>query len=151
MTTTDFPVEGCAIAAEGLQMIERVTGRVGYRQAALSAFVNGAWVGAVVGLVLGLFTARPLLSGLVLAMWGLLVSGVVASILWLVGGALGRDRGEFASVQGLHARRYDVVVTAGRAAAAGGSSTAVTVTADNLGTALSMPTGRILRTGRGRP
>ncbi len=100
LSTTHFPVEESAIVAEGPQMVECVTGRVGYRQAALSAFANGAWAGAVVGLVLGLFTVRPLLTGLVLAMWGLLVGGLVCIVLRIAGQALRRDGRDVESVQG---------------------------------------------------
>ncbi len=119
LSDSDFPVERCAIVAEGLQIVERVTGRVGYREATVSGMANGAWVGAIVGLVLGLFSFRPVVSGLVLAWWGLLIGGAVGALLGLAGHAMRQGRRDFASIQDVQAQRYDVTVDAELAARAG--------------------------------
>jgi hypothetical protein len=68
-----FPVERVAIVGRDLQLVEQVTGRMGYGQAALRAALQGA--------VLGLLTHA------------------------MTGG-----RRDFASVSGMQASHYDVLV-----------------------------------------
>src|SRR5687768_17082866 len=68
-----FPVERPAIVAEGIRLVEQVTGRLSYGRAALNGAIAGALTGAFFGFIFGLFDwIDPLISALVLALYGLI-------------------------------------------------------------------------------
>jgi uncharacterized membrane protein len=106
-----FPVERVAIIGRDPQLVERVTGRRGYGQAALNGATAGSLFGALFGWLFGLFNwIHPLINGLLLAAYGLVSGagfGALAGLLshWALGG-----RRNFSSVGGMVAARYDVVV-----------------------------------------
>jgi hypothetical protein len=102
-----FPVERAAIVAEGLRIVEQVTGRLDYGRAALTGALNGGTLGAVVGLLLGLFSSGPAFG---LLLRGLLVGLVYGAIAGLVGKAMTGGRRDFTSVTGMQAERYQVMV-----------------------------------------
>lgn len=105
-----FPVERVSIVAEDLRLVEQVTGRVGYGQAALQGAGSGAVIGAFFGFFLGLFSlADPLVSALVLVLYGLIFGAIVGAILGLAFQALSGGRRDFSSVGGIEAGRYDVM------------------------------------------
>ena len=105
-----FPVERLSIVAQDLRFVERVTGRLGYGTAALQGLLSGAVVGALLGFLFGLFSLiEPLVSGLVLALWGLVVGGAAGAVIGLLGHALSGGRRDFAAVGSLQAGQYDVI------------------------------------------
>lgn len=106
-----FPVNRLAIVGAGLESFEQVTGRKGYGKAAAGGFATGALIGATVGWLLGLFTVvQPLLvSAIVLALWGVIIGGVIGIALGLIGHAMSRGRRDFSSVSTVRAQRYDVL------------------------------------------
>lgn len=105
-----FPVEKTAIVAQEIRFVEQVTGRRGLASAAVEGGLTGAGVGALVGFLLGLFTFfEPLVSGFVLAFWGLVLGAIVGSVLGLVSQGLTFGRRDFGSVGAFHAGRFDVV------------------------------------------
>ena len=55
LSDNHFPVQSVTIVGTGLQMVERVTGRLTYPRVALAGALSGAWFGLFVGLVLSLF------------------------------------------------------------------------------------------------
>jgi hypothetical protein len=70
-----FPVERVAIVAEDLRLVEQVTGRRGYGQAALQGAGSGALIGLIFGFFLGLFNViDPLISAFYLG------------LVWLING-----------------------------------------------------------------
>jgi hypothetical protein len=103
-----FPVEQVRIVGYGLTTVERVTGRLTNRKAASAGAAAGAWVGLLLGLLLGLFMPGVvwvvvlLASSALSAVWGALI-GFVAH--WFT-----RGRRDFASLKGLAAERYALVV-----------------------------------------
>jgi heat induced stress protein YflT len=105
-----FPVERVSIVAEGLRFEERITGRKGYGRAALEWLGAGALPGALIGFVFGLFSLiDPLVSGLVLAFYGLGFGAVLGAIVGLIFHALSGGRRDFSSVGSMRADSYDVV------------------------------------------
>ena len=106
-----FPVERVAIVGHGLRYVEQVQGRVTAGRAALVGAVQGAILGLVFGALASLFfvldpspaTALLLLYGLAAGVLFGAVLGVLARL------AAGGDR-DFASVAGMEADRYDIVV-----------------------------------------
>ena len=50
-----FAVENITVVGEGVQLVERVTGRLTYPRAAGAGAASGAWFGLFIGLLLSLF------------------------------------------------------------------------------------------------
>jgi hypothetical protein len=106
-----FPVQRVAIVGRDLQSVEQVTGRLGYGRAALNGAAQGAVLGLLFGWLFGLFNwVDPLVASLTLALYGLLWGAVVGALVGLLWHALSGGRRDFASVGGMQATRYDVMV-----------------------------------------
>ncbi|MDX6625731.1 MAG: hypothetical protein QOE56_720 [Solirubrobacterales bacterium] len=106
-----FPVERVAIVARDLRIVEQVTGRMGYGGAALRGAVSGAFVGFLVGWLFGIFDwFNPVVAAAWLAFDGLWFGAVVGALMGLLLQALTRGRRDFASVAGMTADHYDVIV-----------------------------------------
>ncbi len=110
LSDEQFPVERVTIVAEGLRLVEQVTGRVGYGRAALQGAGSGALIGLFFGFILGLFSLiDPLVSALALAFWGLVLGAILGAIIGLISHAASGGRRDFSSVGGMEAERYDVL------------------------------------------
>ncbi len=106
-----FPVERVAIVARGLKMVEQVTGRRGYLEAALQGLVSGAVIGILIGWLFGLFNwFEPITSAFWLAIDGLWFGALVGTLFGLLSQALSRGRRDFGSVASLSADHYEVLV-----------------------------------------
>lgn len=106
-----FPVERVSIVGRDLRLVEQVTGRMGYPEAALRGAISGAFVGALVGWLFGVFDwFEPLLAAAWLAFQGLWFGAVVGALIGLGLHALMRGRRDFSSVAGMRADRYEVLV-----------------------------------------
>lgn len=116
-----FPVERVAIVADGIRLVEQVTGRLSYGRAALSGALTGALTGAFFGFIFGLFDwIDPLISGLVLALYGLIFGAIVGALFGVVAYAMTGGQRDFTSISGMQADRYSVMVEAGMADEAAG-------------------------------
>lgn len=105
-----FPVERVAIVAEDLRLVEQVTGRMGYGQAALQGAGLGALLGLVFGFLLGLFSFfNPVFSALYLGIVWLIYGAIIGLIVGLIGHALSGGRRDFSSIGGIQAGRYNVM------------------------------------------
>jgi hypothetical protein len=114
-----LPVQGALIVGRGLRSVERVTGQLTRRRAALRSAISGAILGAVFGWLLGLLDViDPVIFGLVLALCGAVVGGTLAALLGAAGHALTAGRRDFASVGYLQADSYHLLIDAGLADAA---------------------------------
>ena len=110
LSDEQFPVERITIVAEGLRLVEQVTGRVGYGRAALQGAGSGAFIGLFFGFILGLFSLiDPLVSALALAFWGLVLGAILGAIIGLISHAASGGRRDFSSVGSMEAERYDVL------------------------------------------
>lgn len=106
-----FPVERVAIVARDLKLVEQVTGRRGYLEAALQGLVSGALIGVLIGWLFGVFNwFEPITSAFWLAIDGLWFGALVGALLGLLLQGLSRGRRDFDSVSGLSADRYEVLV-----------------------------------------
>ena len=110
-----FAVDRVAIVADDVRLVEHVTGRAGYGDAAW----RGAFVGGIVGLVWAWLVAvlnwsQPVMATGWLTLWGLIVGLVIGAVIGaLIAAALhAATRGDrdFDSVRGFEADRYDLVV-----------------------------------------
>jgi hypothetical protein len=97
-----FPVERVAIVAEDLRLIEQVTGRRGYGQAALQGAGLGAVLGFIIGLFIGLFSPY---IGILYGIYGVIIGLIVG----LVSHALSGGQRDFSSIGGIQAGRYNVM------------------------------------------
>lgn len=103
-----FPVQRVAIVAEGLRFVEQVTGRLNYGRAALAGALSGAVTGGFIGLIFGLISiTTPLLT---FVLYGLIVGAIIGGIMSLITYALSGGRRDFASVSGMQAERYNIMV-----------------------------------------
>jgi hypothetical protein len=106
-----FPVERTQIVGRGLQYVEHVTGRMDHGRAALNGALSGAFVGLLIGWLFAVFNwADPLVASGWLIFDGLWFGAVVGAVFGLLQHALLRGRRDFASVHGMRAERYDVLV-----------------------------------------
>jgi hypothetical protein len=106
-----FPVERVSIVGRDLNLVEQVVGRV----TVLRATLNGAASGALAGLLIGwLFTvfnwADPVVARGWLILDGLWFGAIVGALFGLLSHLLTAGRRDFASVGGLQAAHYDVLV-----------------------------------------
>jgi hypothetical protein len=103
-----FPVERARIVAEGLRIVEQVTGRLSWARVLVGGALSGAVVGTLIGWILGLVVTPDM--GFEVAAFGALlgaVAGMIANGLthWADGG-----RRDFTSVQQIDADRYAILV-----------------------------------------
>jgi len=113
LSDNHFPVQSVTIVGTGLQMVERVTGRLTYPRVALAGALSGAWFGLFVGLLLSLFggtDAALLAAPLFGAAFGMLF-GVISY-------ALTGGRRDFTSTSQIVAGEYAVLCLAEQAGAA---------------------------------
>lgn len=93
-----------------MRLVEQVTGRMGRDGAALQGAARGALPGALIGWIFGLLNwLDPVVSGLLLALNGLVFGALVGALFGLLVHAARRGRRDFASVSFMQPSRYDVV------------------------------------------
>jgi hypothetical protein len=108
LSDAGFPVERVAIVGHGLRSVERVTGRVSTGRAALIGASQGVLLGALFGLLVGLAWGPE--ATLLLMLYGIVAGGLFGALMGAVTHAATRGERDFASVAGLEAERYEVVV-----------------------------------------
>jgi hypothetical protein len=109
LSDKQFPVQNCLIVGTELKQIERVTGRLNYRKAAMAGLASGLWFGLLVGFLLSFFASSSTsFFPLVLSS---AVFGAVFFAIWAVAGyAATGGRRDFTSVSQVVATRYEVLV-----------------------------------------
>lgn len=116
LSDAGFPVEHVRIVGTGLRSVEQVTGRLTTGAAAGRGALSGLWFGLLMGLLFGLFA--PGFGFL----WIVLISMVLGAVFGAIAGAVGHaatgGQRDFASIQGVEAESYEVMVEASFAAEA---------------------------------
>jgi hypothetical protein len=111
LSDAKFPVERTAIVGSDLRLVEQVTGRLSLGTAALRGALGGAFVGGLIGWLFGAFDwFHPLISWGWLVLDGLWFGAVVGGLAGLLLHALTGGQRDFASIGGLQAARYDLLV-----------------------------------------
>jgi hypothetical protein len=100
-----FPVQNVTIVGNGLQMVERVTGRLTYGRAAGAGAASGAWFGLLIGLMLSVFGGGG--SGALLT--GILVGAGFGMLFGVISYALTGGRRDFTSSSQIVASEYTVL------------------------------------------
>jgi hypothetical protein len=111
LSDAGFPVERVAIVGHDLRYVEQVAGRLTTGRAALMGALQGALLGGLLGLIVALvFTLDPSPAAPLLVLYGIVVGGLLGALLGaLTHAATGGER-DFASVSGLQADRFEVLV-----------------------------------------
>lgn len=105
----EIPARAIAIVGVGVQTVERVTGRLGYANAARSGAVNGVLIGLFLSAIFVLGNPAVPMQAFV----GILFVGVaIGMILSLITYSIVRRRRDYASVMQLKADHYEVTVLA---------------------------------------
>jgi xanthosine utilization system XapX-like protein len=105
----EIPARDIAIVGHDLRSVERVTGRLGYAEAARSGAINGLLLGMLFSAILVLGSPSVPIQAFV----GVLFVGIaIGMLLSLITYSLVRRRRDFASVMQVVAERYDVTVSA---------------------------------------
>jgi hypothetical protein len=108
-----FPVHRVQVVGRGLTLVEDVTGRRSFDRAAAEGAVSGALIAGTLGLLFGLLNwVDPLISALLLGLYGVAFGAAVGALLGLGLYALTRGRRDFSSARSLTAGRYDVLADA---------------------------------------
>jgi hypothetical protein len=111
LSDNDFPVDRVSIVGRDLEYVEQVTGRMTYGAAALRGALSGAMVGLLVGWLFAVFNWFNAVIG-----WGWLIldglwfGAVVGAVFGLLAHALTGGRRDFASIGGMRANRYELLV-----------------------------------------
>lgn len=106
-----FPVERVAIVGHGLRYVEQVQGRVTAGRAALVGAVQGAILGVVFGALASLFfVLDPSPAAALLLLYGLAAGAFIGAVLGVLAHLVAGGDRDFASVAGMEADRYDIVV-----------------------------------------
>ena len=106
-----FPVERVSIVGRDLKLVERVTGRMTYGRSALQGALSGALAGVLIGWLFTVFNwFDPVVARGWLILDGLWFGALVGALFGLLAHALTGGRRDFASVGGMQADRYDVLV-----------------------------------------
>jgi uncharacterized membrane protein len=111
LAKANFPVEHVTIMGRGMQMVERVTGKLTWIDNVIRGMLTGALVGLLVGWLFGVFDwFNPIVSAFWLAVDGFWFGAVVGSLFGFIAWLFIRGRRDFASVGGLQAQRYELHV-----------------------------------------
>jgi hypothetical protein len=103
-----FPVERITIVGSGLRTVEQVAGRLTTGRAALIGAGEGAMIGLLFALLFGLFFTGPGFFALLL--YALIAGAIFGAILGALGHAMRGGRRDFASLRGMEAERYELMV-----------------------------------------
>ncbi len=105
LSDNGFPVQFVTIVGTGLRMVERVTGRLTYSIVAVRSLLSGAYFGAMVGVLLNLFTN----ANATVIVAGALFGAGFSVIFGLIAYSLTGGRRDFSSVSQVVATEYEVL------------------------------------------
>jgi uncharacterized membrane protein len=111
LSAQDFPVERVAIVGRDLKLVEKVTGRMGYLEAAMRGLASGALAGLLIGWLFAAFDwFDPTIARGWLIVDGFWFGALIGLATGVVAHALTRGRRDFASIQAMAADHYDLEV-----------------------------------------
>jgi hypothetical protein len=115
LSDNHFPVQAVTIVGVGLQMVERITGRMTYARAAFAGMGSGIWFGIMIGFLLTIFGRG---NGVNIFVAAIIVGAAFGGLFALFSYALTGGRRDFTSTSQIVASEYRVLClpeAAGRA------------------------------------
>jgi len=110
------PPRSLSILGSDVTMVERVSGKIGYGRAALSAAMSGSWLGLLGGITFVILSPDDLVTPILA---GLLIGAGLGMVTGMVLFSLGRGpKRRYRSTQQVIAKTYRVVVDPGQSEAA---------------------------------
>ncbi len=110
LSDAKFPVENTEIVGRDLRLVEQITGRMTTGRATLMGLGGGAWIGLLIGVLIGLFATTTSAWAAVVA-WGVLIGAAWGAIFGFVAQWATRGRREFSSESRIVAAHYDVTAS----------------------------------------
>ncbi len=101
-----FPVQAVTIVGVGLQMVERITGRMTYARAAVAGMGSGIWFGIMIGFLLTIFGRG---NGVNIFVAAIIVGAAFGGLFALFSYALTGGRRDFTSTSQIVASEYRVL------------------------------------------
>ena len=108
LVSDGVPFRSLSIVGTDVNLVERVTGKIGYGRAALSSAMSGSWLGVLAGLVFVIVSPTDVITPIVAG--GIIGAGigmVVGMVLFTLAGS---NRRSYRSMQHIIAQSYRVVV-----------------------------------------
>ena len=108
LVSDGVPFRSLSIVGTDVNLVERVTGKIGYGRAALSSAMSGSWLGVLAGLVFVIVSPTDVITPIVAG--GIIGAGigmVVGMVLFTLAGS---NRRSYRSMQQIIAKSYRVVV-----------------------------------------
>jgi len=108
LVSEGVPFRSLSIVGTDVNLVERVTGKIGYGRAALSSAMSGSWLGVLAGLVFVIVSPTDVITPIVAG--GIIGAGigmVVGMVLFTLAGS---NRRSYRSMQHIIAQSYRVVV-----------------------------------------
>jgi hypothetical protein len=106
-----FPVERVTIVGHDMRLIEKVLGRVGYKEAILRGACGGGLTGLLIGWIFGIFNwIDPVVASVWLALDGLVFGLIVGALFGALTHWAQQGRRDFASARVMLPSRYEVLV-----------------------------------------
>jgi hypothetical protein len=110
LADSGFPVEHVTIVGRDLQIVERVTGHLNGWKATLAGAASGLTLGALFGAIFGLLFTTDGTSFLGIVLYWMAAGAVFGATFGLISYLLMGGRRNFASVSGMTATRYEILV-----------------------------------------
>ena len=108
LVSDGVPFRSLSIVGTDVNLVERVTGKIGYGRAALSSAMSGSWLGVLAGLIFVIVSPTDVITPIVAG--GIIGAGigmVVGMVLFTLAGS---NRRSYRSMQHIIAQSYRVVV-----------------------------------------
>lgn len=102
-----FPVQNVLIVGTDLKQVERVTGRLTTPRVLLAGSASGAWLGLLVGLLLGIFVQGN--AYFVTVLTGIALGMLFGAVWALIGYLATRGQRDFSSITRVVPGRYEVL------------------------------------------
>lgn len=109
----DFPAGLIAIVGSDLRSVERVRGKLNYGRVAISGLTTGAWIGLIVGVLLGgaSGTTDPSQAGAVQSVWSsALIGAGIGMLINVIRFSLAKRKRGFISQSSMVASKYQIQV-----------------------------------------
>ena len=108
LVSEGVPFRSLSIVGTDVNLVERVTGKIGYGRAALSSAMSGSWLGVLAGLIFVIVSPTDVITPIVAG--GIIGAGIGMVVGMMLFTLAGSNRRSYRSMQHIIAQSYRVVV-----------------------------------------